>query len=153
MNVSAEPDDRFVIGVDFGTLSGRALVVRVRDGAELGTAVHAYRSGVMDSALAADGQPLPADWALQDPDDYREVLRQAVPAALAASGVDAEQVVGIGIDFTACTVLPTRADGTPLCELPDLRTRPHAYVKLWKHHAAQQQADRINALAHERGEP
>ncbi|RKN21160.1 ribulokinase [Micromonospora musae] len=153
MNVSAEPDDRFVIGVDFGTLSGRALVVRVRDGAELGTAVHAYRSGVMDSALAADGQPLPADWGLQDPDDYREVLRQAVPAALAASGVDAEQVVGIGIDFTACTVLPTRADGTPLCELPDLRTRPHAYVKLWKHHAAQQQADRINALAHERGEP
>ncbi|MEU5566524.1 ribulokinase [Micromonospora musae] len=153
MNVSAEPDDRFVIGVDFGTLSGRALVVRVRDGAELGTAVHTYRSGVMDSALAADGQPLPADWALQDPDDYREVLRQAVPAALAASGVDAEQVVGIGIDFTACTVLPTRADGTPLCELPGLRTRPHAYVKLWKHHAAQQQADRINALAHERGEP
>ncbi|MEU6207486.1 ribulokinase [Micromonospora musae] len=153
MNVSAEPDDRFVIGVDFGTLSGRALVVRVRDGAELGTAVHAYRSGVMDSALAADGQPLPADWALQDPDDYREVLRQAVPAALAASGVDAEQVVGIGIDFTACTVLPTRADGTPLCELPDLRTRPHAYVKLWKHHAAQQQADRINALAHDRREP
>ncbi|TDC40605.1 ribulokinase [Micromonospora sp. 15K316] len=153
MSVSAEPDDRFVIGVDFGTLSGRALVVRVRDGAELGTAVHAYRSGVMDSALAADGQPLPADWALQDPDDYREVLRNAVPAALAASGVDADQVVGIGIDFTACTVLPTLADGTPLCELPDLRTRPHAYVKLWKHHAAQQQADRINALAHERGEP
>ncbi|MFC0506499.1 ribulokinase [Micromonospora costi] len=153
MSVSSEPDDRYVVGVDFGTLSGRALVVRVRDGAELGTAVHAYRSGVMDSALAADGQPLPADWALQDPDDYRDVLRHAVPAALAASGVAPERVIGIGIDFTACTVLPTLADGTPLCELPDLRTRPHAYVKLWKHHAAQHQADRINALAHERGEP
>ncbi|MER7442480.1 ribulokinase [Micromonospora avicenniae] len=153
MSVSVEPEDRFVIGVDFGTLSGRALVVRVRDGAELGTAVHAYRSGVMDSVLAADGQQLPADWALQDPDDYRDVLRHAVPAALAASGVPADRVVGIGIDFTACTVLPTLADGTPLCELPDLRTRPHAYVKLWKHHAAQHQADRINALAHQRGEP
>ncbi|WBB67766.1 ribulokinase [Micromonospora sp. WMMD812] len=153
MSLSTEPDDRFVVGVDFGTLSGRALVVRVRDGAELGTAVHPYRSGVMDSVLAADGQQLPADWAVQDPDDYREVLRHAVPEALAASGVPAAQVVGIGIDFTACTVLPTLADGTPLCELPDLRTRPHAYVKLWKHHAAQQQADRINALAHERREP
>ena len=153
MSVATEPHDRFVIGVDFGTLSGRALVVRVRDGAEVGTAVHAYRSGVMDSVLAADGRALPADWALQDPDDYREVLRHAVPSALAASGVAADQVIGIGIDFTACTVLPTLADGTPLCELPELRTRPHAYVKLWKHHAAQPQADRINALAHQRGEP
>ncbi|MGS2616091.1 ribulokinase [Micromonospora sp. LZ34] len=153
MSVSAGPDDRFVIGVDFGTLSGRALVVRVRDGAELGTAVHAYRSGVMDQVLAADGQALPVDWALQDPDDYRDVLRHAVPAALVASGVAADRVIGIGIDFTACTVLPTLADGTPLCELPDLRVRPHAYVKLWKHHAAQHQADRINALAHQRGEP
>ncbi len=82
-----------------------------------------------------------------------EVLRQAVPKALAAAGVPATDVIGIGTDFTACTVLPTLADGTPLCELPDLADRPHAYVKLWKHHAAQPHADRINALAHERGEP
>lgn len=152
MDAGAKPQDRYVVGVDYGTLSGRALVVRVGDGAELGTAVHEYRHGVMDTTLAVDGRPLPADWALQDPDDYREVLRQAVPAALAASGVDPAQVVAVGIDFTACTVLPTLADGTPLCELPDLRTRPHAWVKLWKHHAAQPQADRINALAHARGE-
>ncbi|TDC34280.1 ribulokinase [Micromonospora sp. KC213] len=154
MDVGAGPQDQYVVGVDYGTLSGRALVVRVADGAELGTAVHEYRHAVMERTLtAADGQQLPADWALQDPDDYREVLRQAVPAALAASGVDPARVIGIGIDFTACTVLPTLADGTPLCELPELRTRPHAWVKLWKHHAAQGQADRINALAHERGEP
>ncbi|WP_089155918.1 ribulokinase [Micromonospora sp. NBS 11-29] len=145
--------DRYVVGVDFGTLSGRALVVRVRDGAELGTAVHEYRHGVIEAALPGGGPALPPDWALQDPDDYREVLRQAVPAALAAAGVDPARVVGIGIDFTACTVLPTLADGTPLCELPELRHRPHAWVKLWKHHAAQPHADRINALAHERGEP
>ncbi|SCG34591.1 ribulokinase [Micromonospora coxensis] len=154
MDEAAGRCDRYVVGVDFGTLSGRALVVRVADGAELGTAVHEYRHAVMDTALTAvDARPLPADWALQDPDDYREVLRQAVPAALAASGVDPARVIGIGIDFTACTVLPTLADGTPLCEVPELRTRPHAWVKLWKHHAAQGQADRINALAHERGEP
>ncbi|MEU8075536.1 ribulokinase [Catellatospora citrea] len=145
--------DRYVVGVDYGTLSGRALVVRVGDGAEVGTAVHEYRHGVMDGVLAASGAPLPPDWALQDPDDYRDVLRNAVPAALAAAGVDPADVIGIGTDFTACTVLPALADGTPLCELPELRHRPHAWVKLWKHHAAQPHADRINALAHERGEP
>src|SRR5215467_15430864 len=144
--------DACVVGVDFGTLSGRALVVRARDGAELGTAVHGYRHGVMDEVLAATGEPLPPDWALQDPEDYRDVLREAVPAAVASAGIGPAQVVGIGTDFTACTVLPTTADGTPLCQRPALRSRPHAYPKLWKHHAAQPQADRINALAHERGE-
>ncbi|MCZ7436926.1 ribulokinase [Micromonospora sp. WMMC241] len=148
-----EGPDHYVVGVDFGTLSGRALVVRVRDGAEVGTAVHAYRHGVIETAVPDGGPSLPPDWALQDPDDYRDVLREAVPAALAAAGVDPARVVGIGTDFTACTVLPTLADGTPLCEVPELRRRPHAWVKLWKHHAAQPQADRINALAHERGEP
>jgi len=145
--------DACVVGVDFGTLSGRAVVVRVRDGAELGSAVHEYSHGVMDEALAATGEPLPPDWALQDPEDYRDVLRNAVPAALASAGVDPAQVVGIGTDFTACTVLPALADGTPLCQLPELAGRPHAYPKLWKHHAAQPQADRINALARERHEP
>ncbi|MFV2114679.1 ribulokinase [Micromonospora sp. LOL_025] len=146
-------DERYVVGVDYGTLSGRALVVRVRDGAEVGSAVHEYRHGVIDSVLPDGGPALPPDWALQDPEDYRDVLRYAVPAALADAGVDRSQVVGIGTDFTACTVLPTLADGTPLCEVPELRHRPHAWVKLWKHHAAQSHADRINALAHERNEP
>ena len=143
----------YVVGVDYGTLSGRAVVVRASDGAELGSAVTPYRHAVMDRVLAATGAPLPPDWALQVPSDYVDVLRDAVPKALAASGVDASEVVGIGTDFTACTVLPVRADGTPLCELPELVGRPHAYVKLWKHHAAQGQADRINALAEQRGEP
>jgi L-ribulokinase len=145
--------DACVVGVDFGTLSGRALVVRVSDGAELGTAVHEYRHGVMDSHLAASGAPLPPDWALQDPEDYRDVLREAVPAAVADAGIDPGCVIGIGTDFTASTPLPVAADGTPLCQLPGLAGRPHAYVKLWKHHAAQAQADQINALARERGEP
>ncbi len=142
-----------VVGVDFGTLSGRALLVRVSDGAELGTAVHDYRHGVMDSELAATKEPLPPDWALQDPEDYRDVLREAVPAAVAAAGVDPARVIGIATDFTASTPLPATRDGTPLCQLDGLAGRPHAYPKLWKHHAAQGQADRINAVARERSEP
>ena len=153
MVVNANNGDRYVVGVDFGTLSGRALVVRVSDGAEAGTAVHEYRHGVMDRELAATGEPLPPDWALQDPADYRAVLRTAVPAAVADAGIDASSVIGIATDFTACTVMPALHDGTPLCMVPGLEGRPHAYPKLWKHHAAQPHADRINALAHERKEP
>jgi L-ribulokinase len=144
--------DQFTIGIDFGTLSGRAVVVRVSDGAELGSSVHEYAHGVMDTHLAAGSVPLPPDWALQVPRDYVDVVANAVPEAVRVAGIDPGQVVGIGTDFTACTVLPVLADGTPLCELPDYVGRPHAYVKLWKHHAAQAQADRINELAHARAE-
>jgi L-ribulokinase len=145
-------NDPLVVGVDFGTLSGRAVVVRVRDGAELGSAVHDYSHGVLDRALPG-GRPLPPDWALQVPSDYVDVLRHAVPKAVQAAGVDPADVIGIGTDFTACTMVPTTADGTPLNELPEFADHPHAYVKLWKHHAAQPQADRINALAEQRREP
>jgi L-ribulokinase len=150
--------ERYVIGVDFGTLSGRALVVRVSDGAECGTAEYEYPHGVLDRLLPAEvdwdaDQELPPDWALQVPSDYVDVLRHAVPRAVKDAGVDPADVIGIATDFTACTVLPVRADGTPLCELPGYRNRPHAYVKLWKHHAAQPHADRINALARQRNEP
>ena len=142
----------YTIGIDYGTESGRALLVRVSDGTELATAVHVYGDGVLDRALP-DGTRLPKDWALQNPDDYLAVLKHTVPAVLKESGVSPDEVMGIGIDFTSCTMLPTLEDGTPLCRLPELRSEPHAWVKLWKHHAAQPQADRINALAAERGEP
>lgn len=146
-------DDAVTIGVDYGTLSGRALVVRVSDGAELGTAVHEYEHAVMESELTAHRNvPLPPEWALQVPADYVNVLKNAVPAALKDAGVAPEQVIGIGTDFTACTMVPVKADGTPMNEVPGFAGRPHAYVKLWKHHAAQGQADRINELAHSRGE-
>lgn len=141
----------YVVGVDFGTLSGRAVVVRVGDGAELGSGVHAYAHGVIDRKL--HDQPLPPDWALQAPGDYLDVLRNAVPAAVADAGIDPAEVIGLATDFTACTVLPTLADGTPLSDLGEFQDRPHAYVKLWKHHAAQPQADRITGLAAARDEP
>ncbi|MEA9986659.1 ribulokinase [Subtercola sp. RTI3] len=146
------PAETYVIGVDYGTLSGRAVVVRVSDGAELGEGVLDYPHAVMDVTLASSGAALPPDWALQVPSDYVDVLKSAVPAAIAAAGIDPKQVVGIGTDFTACTMVPTLADGTPLNEVPGYEDRPHAYVKLWKHHAAQPQAERINTLAAERAE-
>jgi len=143
----------YVVGIDFGTLSGRAVVVRAADGEEVGAAVHEYPHGVIESELPASGERLPPQWALQDPDDWIDVLRTAVPAAVAAAGIAPEHVVGIATDFTASTPLPVLRDGTPLCRVPGLERRPHAYPKLWKHHAAQRHADRINEVAEERGEP
>jgi L-ribulokinase len=157
---AVDAPDAFVIGVDYGTLSGRAVVVRVRDGKELGSGVYDYPHAVVTDFLPedvagrdADGKAvrLPGEWALQVPNDYRDVLRHAVPAALAEAGIDPAAVVGIATDFTACTMVPVTSDGTPLNELERFRNRPHAYVKLWRHHAAQPQADRINQLAAERG--
>ncbi len=143
----------YVVGVDFGTLSGRAVVVRVSDGAEVGAAVRTFAHGVVEDRMPGTGEPLAPSWALQVPEDWRDVLRTAVPKALAVAGVAAGDIIGIGTDFTACTFLPTLTDGTPLCEVPDLADRPHAYPKLWKHHAAQPHADRVNAVAEQCGEP
>lgn len=145
---------KYAIGIDFGTESGRALLVRVADGREMATAVHPYANGVIDEhlPLSAGGVPLEPDWALQDPQDYIEVFKHAVPAVLQRGGVDPADVIGIATDFTACTMLPVKADGTPLCALPEYRRNPHAWVKLWKHHAAQTEANRLNEIAHARGE-
>jgi L-ribulokinase len=142
----------YTIGIDFGTESGRAVLVDVRDGREVATAVHAYGNGVIDEHLPGSSRPLPPDWALQDPMDYVEVVRQTVPAVLRQSGISADEVVGVAVDFTACTMMPVKADGTPLCVLPEWRDNPHSWVKLWKHHAAQPQADLINEVARQRGE-
>jgi L-ribulokinase len=146
---------KYAIGVDFGTESGRGILVDCADGSELATAVYPYRNGVIDERLPPphDGVELGPDWALQDPQDYIRTFRETVPRLLADTGIDPGDVIGIGIDFTACTMLPTTADGTPLCMLDDLSRRPHSWVKLWKHHAAQPEADLINDVAAERGEP
>jgi L-ribulokinase len=130
------------------------VLVDVADGREVGVEVYKYRNGVIDERLPGpDGDVvLGPDWALQDPNDYLETFKQAVPAVVARAGVDPGSVIGIGIDFTACTMLPTKADGTPLCFLDDYRRQPHAWVKLWKHHAAQPEADDVNRVAAEMGE-
>jgi L-ribulokinase len=145
---------KYAVGIDYGTESGRAILVDVATGEELASAVYQYSNGVMVDHLPApdDDVLLDSDWALQDPADYLRTIQETVPSLLRETGVEPSDVIGIGIDVTACTMLPTTVDGTPLSELPEFRRDPHAWVKLWKHHAAQPQANRINALAAERGE-
>jgi L-ribulokinase len=141
----------YAIGVDFGTESGRAALVDITNGQEVATAVHPYANGVIDERLPDSDIRLDPDWALQDPNDYLEVFKHVIPAVLRESGVAPADVVGLGIDFTACTMLPTTADGTPLCFLPQWRNHPHAWIKLWKHHAAQDEANKLNQIARDLG--
>ena len=141
----------YAVGIDFGTQSGRAVLVELGTARELAASVWEYPHGVMDRSLP-DGQRLGADWALQHPADYLQVLERTVPDVIRQGGVSPEQVIGLGIDFTACTMLPAKADGRALCLMEEYAHRPHAWVKLWKHHAAQAQANRLNHVAQERGE-
>ncbi|HJW90916.1 MAG TPA: ribulokinase [Anaerolineales bacterium] len=145
---------KYAIGLDFGTESGRAVLVEVANGKEVASAVYPYSNGVIDERLPIPGKTirLEPDWALQDPQDYLRTLQSTIPALLEQTGIDPGDVIGLGIDFTACTMLPLKADGTPLATLPEYRENPHAWVKLWKHHAAQPEADKINATAQETGQ-
>ena len=140
----------YTIGIDFGTLSGRAVLVDSQ-GALLASSVYNYPHGVIDRQLP-NGAALPPDWALQHPRDYLEVVQHCIPEVLHQSGVDPADVRGLGLAFTACTLLPLDAQGEPLMFAAQWQDNPHAWVKLWKHHAAQAQAERINALAAQRGE-
>src|SRR4030042_2396089 len=137
---------KYSIGIDFGTESGRAVLVDVADGREVSTAVYSYSHGVIDEKLPIPGREilLEPDWALQDPEDYLRTFQVTIPGVLKESGVNPLDVIGVGIDFTACTMLPVKADGTPLCVLPEFRTQPHAWVKLWKHQAPQPEPAKLN---------
>lgn len=143
---------KYAIGVDFGTLSGRSVLVELDTGKEIAVAVKEYTHGVMDETLPGGQVKLEPDWALQHPQDYLEVLAETIPAILNEAKVAADDVIGIGIDFTACTMLPVDSNGTPLCFDEAFQSVPHAYVKLWKHHAAQDEANRLNEIARSRNE-
>src|SRR5579859_950452 len=143
--------EKFAVVIDYVTESGRAVVVRVRNGEELASSIVPYPDGVLDERLPG-GPPLEPDWALQNPRDYLHVVEKGVPMALKIAGARPEDVIGIGTDFTASTPLPVKSDGTPLSFLPQLKKNPHAWVKLWKHHAAQPEANRINEIGRERDE-
>ncbi|MEG2687148.1 MAG: ribulokinase, partial [Christensenellaceae bacterium] len=142
---------KYSIGIDYGTLSGRALLVDVATGEEIATSVLDYSHAVMDEKLPS-GKKLRADFALQHPQDYIDVIAYTIPKVIKESGISAQDIIGVGVDFTACTVLPVKADGTPMCFLEAYQDEPHAYVKLWKHHAAQDKANEINAMAEKMGE-
>ncbi len=143
---------KYTIGVDFGTQSGRAVVISVDTGEQLSEAVTVYKDGVIDEFLPGTDIKLSSDWALQNPDDYIDVLFTAVPEAVKKSGISKDDIVGIGIDFTACTMMPVSKDGKVLCQLDQFKNNPHSWTKLWKHHAAQAEANKLNEIARERGD-
>jgi L-ribulokinase len=143
---------KYSIGLDYGTQSGRAVLVEIQSGKEIATAIMPYRHGVIDEYLPGTDIKLQVDWAIQDPDDYLEVLYNTVPRVIEESKVKVEDIIGIGIDFTACTMMPVAKDGQVLCQKDEYRKNPHAWVKLWKHHAAQRQANKLNAIAELRKE-
>ncbi len=141
----------YVLGLDFGSLSARALIMDLKTGKELGAAVCPYPHGILDQALP-DGTELPHGFVLQLPEDYWHGMRVCVREAIAAAGVPKHKIKGIGICTTASTILPTLADGTPLCELKAFEHNPHAYMKMWKHHGAIEIAEQMKQLAAKRNE-
>ena len=142
-------EKKYSIGVDYGTESARAVLVDLSTGEVAATAVKSYTHGVIEEELPGLGIRLEKDWALQDPNDYVEAFVETVSAVVkqVEGQIAPEQIIGVGIDFTACTVLPVKQDGTPLCNIPKWRPNPHSWVKLWKHHAAQDEANRLNEIA------
>lgn len=144
--------ERFSVGLDFGTESARALVVDVRSGEIAGQAACPYAHGVIDDVLPVGGAKLPPDYALQHPQDWLDTASTACREAMRASRIAPDNVIGVGVDFTSCTMLPTLADGTPLCLSERFARVPLAYPKLWKHHGAKAETDRINQVARERKE-
>lgn len=138
--------EKYTIGLDYGTLSGRGVLVRCSDGKVISSAEKEYTHGIIDHWLP-DGQTvLPPEWCLEHPGDYLDVLEEVIKRLLEYSGIEKTDVIGIGVDFTASTVLPIDEKGIPLCTKGEFHNRRNAYVKLWKHHGAQKQADRINEL-------
>jgi L-ribulokinase len=143
---------RYALGLDFGTESVRAILVNVAGGRVVGRASEIYPHGVIDARLPAGGVSLPADYALQHPSDWLDSAARACRAAIGQGGVAPADIIGVGVDFTSCTMLPAKRDGTPLCLLEHFAARPMAWPKLWKHHGAKAATDRINRVTRDRGE-
>ena len=115
------------LGLDFGTESVRALLIDL-EGNELATATEDYHHGQIIDCLPTSGETLPADFALQHPTDWIDSAAAAVRSALQASGLTGDRIVGIGVDFTSCTMLPALEDGTPLCLLDQWSSQPLAWL-------------------------
>lgn len=142
----------YTVGVDFGTLSARAVCLEPATGRVLSSAAAPYPHGVLDTALP-DGTPLPSGFALQHPDDWVRVLNEIVPQAVAGSGRNGKDCIGLGIDFTSCTVLPIDKAGRPLCLLQEFASETQAWPKLWKHHGAIAEAEELTKLAEQNALP
>ena len=125
---AAKEKKAYTIGMDFGSLSARAVLMEVCTGEAVASKVFPYPHGILSEALPS-GKTLPPDWALQLPSDYREAFAALIPALIKEQGLEAEQIIGLGLDVTSTTMLPLTEEGTPLCELPEYKDEPHAYIK------------------------
>ncbi len=138
----------YTIGLDYGTNTVRALVVRVSDGAEQGTFVFAYPHG--ESGIILD--PRDPELARQHPTDYLLGAKEAVRGATADAlkndpNFAMEKVIGVGVDTTGSTPLPVDANGRALAENPAFASDPNAMAWLWKDHTSALKAVAITEAA------
>lgn len=131
---------KYVIGLDYGSDSARALVVNAETGKIMATSVKYYprwKKGLYCN-------PKINQWR-QHPKDYLEVLEATVKNALSQCPKGtAKEVVGIAFDTTGSTPAFTDETGTPLAMLPEFKENPNAMFVLWKDHTAVKEAEEIN---------
>ncbi len=142
---------KYTIGLDFGSLSCRGILVDVANGQICAEAAMAYPHGVMTEALP-DGTPLEPDFALQHTRDFREALENVV-RELVGKCDDTHSIVGIAMDTTVSTVLTVDSDFLPLCEKDEFSSHPQAWAKMWKHHGAAEAAKRVERICKEQDRP
>ena len=97
---------KYVIGLDYGTLSCRAVLARCKDGEIIADAVKPYTHQVMEELLPDGKTALERNWALEHPGDYLESMEDTIRSVMEQGKVPKEDVIGIGIDFTSCTMMP-----------------------------------------------
>ncbi|MGD6886517.1 ribulokinase [Staphylococcus shinii] len=137
----------YSIGIDYGTASGRVFLVDTSNGDIISTYIKEYQHGTISESL--NGKPLPHNYFLQHAEDYTSILEEGVKHVLAESNVSSDSVIGIGVDFTSCTIVFLDEDFKPLHLNPALKDNPHSYVKLWKHHGAQDEATQMKKVSDE----
>ena len=127
---------KFTIGIEFGNQTVTALLVNVSNGKCTNSATYQYTHGIITEKLPESNIKLAPGWALHHPRDYITALKRTVPRLLKGNGIDADQVIGIGVSFADSTLIPVTSDGTPLALLDEFKDDPNAWPKIGRHTAA-----------------
>ncbi len=140
--------NKYVLGLDFGTNSCRALIVEVSNGTELASSIFPYPSGengiIVDSSNPHLARQNPADYLLGIESTIKEAIENVEKIIPDFNPLD---IIGIGVDTTGSSPLPVNSDGTPLCFLDEFKNNPNAMVWLWKDHTSYAEAEQITKLA------